>query len=166
MDVSIQERGNRAEAIDFSANAEKLKGLVQRFKVCWEALPDYYYVKGQRRQVGFLLELSGTHELGVEHPQPGCQHCHHVRRALKAIADWIIPKEPRDSDHDIVPYDQAIHYAPRRKFRPEVSLEIWIRHRSGFDREVDACELRCLREMTQRLMELGAREGSWEASCT
>lgn len=137
----------------------KLAESVERFQICWEVLPDYYYVKGEKRQIGFQLFLVGTHERGIEHPEPGCLHCRNVRSALEAIARWIIPKEPRDSDHDIVPFDQAIHYDPSRKFRPEVSLEIWIRHRSGFDREVDACEVRCLKEMTEKLKELGANEG-------
>jgi len=81
---------------------------------------------------------------------------------LKDIADWIVPKEIRDSDYDISPYDQSIRYDAMRKFRPEVLLTIWIQHRSGFDREVDACEVRCLNEMTQKLREIGARNGKWE----
>ena len=97
------------------------------------------------------------------HPLPGCEHCRKVWRALKAVADWIIPREERDSDYDIVPFDQSIHYDAGRKFRPDVSLRIWIRHRSGFDREVDACEVRCLGEMTQRLTEIGARKAQWES---
>ena len=144
--MSTDQSGYGTKTVDSSANPSEPKGLVQRFKVCWGTLPDYYYVKGKRRQIGFLLELSGTHEPGIGQPQPG-------------------PKERRDSTHDIVPHDQAIHYDPSRKFRPEVTLQIWIRHRSGFDREVDACEVRCPQEMTQRLKELGAQEGNWEALC-
>ncbi len=159
------ENVSAGDSINTSPAPAKLKQLVVQFQVCWEVLPYDDYVKGQKRQTGFVLVLAGTHEPGVEHPEPGCQHCHNVRRALEAIARCIIPKERRDSDHDITPYDQAIHYDPRRQFRPEVSLQIWIRHRSGFDREVDACEVRCVREMTQRLKELGAREGSWEGPC-
>jgi len=140
---------------------EALRELVERFRVCWEALPDYYYVKKEKRQIGFTLELAGTHEAGVEHPLPGCPHCHKVRMALQAIADWIMPKERRDSGYDIVPYDQSIQYEAVRKFRPDVSLRIRIQHRSGFDRPVDACEVRCLNEMKQRLKELGAREKKW-----
>src|SRR6516225_5784839 len=140
-----------ADSLNGNAVATELKQEVQRFRVCWETLPDHYYVKGRRRQIGFVIVLAGTHEAGVEHPEPGCEHCRNVRRALRAIAEWIIPKERRDSSYDITPYDQAIH-------RPEVTLQIGIRHRSGFDREVDACEVRCLREMTQRLRELGVRE--------
>lgn len=140
---------------------EALRELAERFRVCWEALPDYYYVKKERRQIGFTLELAGTHEAGVEHPLPGCPHCHKVRLALQAIANWILPKERRDSDYDIVAYDQSIQYDQVRKFRPDVALRIRIQHRSGFDRPVDACEVRCLHEMQQRLKELGARERKW-----
>ncbi len=28
------------------------------------AVPDYYYVKKEKRQIGFTLELTGTHEQG------------------------------------------------------------------------------------------------------
>jgi hypothetical protein len=122
--MKTQESVSAGGAVDTAGTPAKLKQLVERFRVCWEALPDHYYVKGQKRQIGFVLVLAGTHEPGVEHPEPGCQHCRNVRRALEAIARWVIPKERRDTDHDIVPYDQAIHYDPSRKFRPEVSLEI------------------------------------------
>ncbi|MBZ5701610.1 MAG: hypothetical protein LAN84_07155 [Acidobacteriia bacterium] len=153
---------NVAIATEPSARApEALRELVERFQVCWEALPDSYYVRKEKRQIGFTLELTGTHEAGVEHPLPGCPHCHKVRIALQAIADWIMPKERRDSGYDIVPYDQSIQYEAVRKFRPDVSLRIQIQHRSGFDRPVDACEVRCLNEMKQRLKELGAREKKW-----
>ena len=140
---------------------QTLRELVERFQICFDVLPDSYFVNKELRQIGFRLELTGTHEQGVEHPLPGCEHCRKVWCALKAVADWIIPRERRDSDYDIVPYDQSIHYDPERKFRPDVSLRIWIGHRSGFDRPVDACEVRCLNEMTQSLKELGVRKGKW-----
>jgi hypothetical protein len=174
MNVNTQEREDTAQQANSGA-PQALKAGVERFHVCWEVLPEYYYVsindplhsevkrqKKEKRQIGFLLQLSGTHEAGVEHPQPGCEHCHNVWRALKGIADWIVPKEIRDTDYEISPYDQSIRYDAVRKFRPEVLLTIWIRHRSGFDREVDACEVRCLNEMTQKLREIGARKGKWD----
>jgi hypothetical protein len=161
INMSIQQEVQTPQARNDNSAPSNLKELVERFQICWEALPDYYYVKKEKRQIGFTLELTGTHERGVEHPEPGCQHCHHVRMALQEVADSVIPKESRDSDYDIVPYDQSIQYTAARKFRPDVSLRIWIRHRSGFDRDVDACEVRCLNEMKQRLKELGARNGKW-----
>ena len=160
-----KQQGNPA-MVDQNEDAKslsRLKGLVERFRICWEALPDHYYVKKVRRQIGFTLELTGTHESGVDHPQPGCPHCQHVWRALQEIANWILPKEIRDSDYEVSVFDQTIQYTRVRKFRPDVSLRIWIRHRCGFDREVDACEVRCLNEMTQRLVEIGAHKAQWEA---
>ncbi len=143
--------------------AQALRELVERFQVCWEAMPDHIFVNKEMRQIGFTLELTGTHERGVEHPQPGCQHCRNVRLALRAIADWILPRERRDSDYEILPYDQSIHYDQVRKYRPEVSLRIWIRHRSGYERPVDECEVRCLNEMKGRLTELGACQREWDS---
>ena len=159
VEASQAERDNDAR--------QTLKEFVQRFRICWEALPDHYYVKKensaskQMRQIGFTLELTGTHESGIEDPQPGCPHCQHVWHALQQIANWILPKEIRDSDYEISVFDQTIQYNKQRKFRPEVSLRISIRHRSGFDREVDACEVHCLNEMTERLKEIGARKAQW-----
>jgi predicted CXXCH cytochrome family protein len=138
-----------------------LRDLVAGFQICFEALPDKYVVNKELLQIGFTLELTGTHEQGVEHPLPGCEHCRKGWRALKGVADWVIPREERDSDSEIGPFDQSIHYDPVRKFRPDVSLRIWIRHRSGFDRPVDACEVRCLNKMTQHLEALGVRKGKW-----
>jgi hypothetical protein len=174
MSVNIQEDEREVQAAKAIGLPPQLNDLVQRFHVCWEALPEYYFVavkdplhgevkerKTERRQIGFLLQLSGTHEAGVEHPQPGCQHCRKVWSALKDIADWILPKEIRDTGYDLDSYDQSIRYDPVRKFRPEVLLTIRLVHRSGFDREVDACEVRCLNEMTERLKQLGARNGKW-----
>ena len=161
MNMSTEQEKGTSQTSHENGAPQKLKEFVQRFRICWEALPDHYYVKKEKRQIGFTLELTGTHESGVEHPQPGCPHCQHVWRALQEIANWILPKEVRDSDYEVSVFDQTIQYTAVRKFRPDVSLRISIRHRSGFDREVDACEVRCLNEMIQRLTEIGARKAQW-----
>jgi hypothetical protein len=162
MNTSAQEGKPGAMVTEAESTARKLKELVEKFHVCWEALPDCYPVKKEIRQVGYCLELTGAHEEGVDHPSPGCVHCQHVWRALEAIAEWIIPKEYRDTGYEISPFDPSIQYSKERKYRPEVSLRIWIRHRVGFEREVDACEVRCLKEMTQRLVEIGAHKMRWD----
>ncbi len=136
-----------------------VRELVQRYRVCWEVWPDYLMVAGRKQQIGFQLELSGTHEMGVEHPTPGCNHCRKVFAALQVIAVHILPREERASVYDIESFEPAIHYAPIRGNRSEVSLTIRIAHRSHFNRPVDECEVRCLEEMKQRLRELGASEG-------
>lgn len=139
----------------------EMKELVERYRVCWEVWPEYTSVRGERRQIGFALELSGTHEPGVEPPLPGCEHCIRVYNALQTIASHIIPQERRPSRHDIGIYDPAIHYSPQRRWRPDVSLTVRILHRSGFEQPVDECENKCLNEMKTHLRKLGAAEGRW-----
>ena len=140
---------------------ELLAELVSRFRVCWEVWPEYAYVEQERRQVGFVLELYGTHEPGVEHPEAGCDECLRVFTALQTIAEGVLPQEHRPSRYDMGAYDQSIHYAPKRATRPDVVLPIKIIHREGFERPVDECERLCLKEIEQRLRELGAGEGRW-----
>lgn len=137
--------------------------LVNRYRVCWEVWPEYLMVGGKQQQVGFELELSGTHEAGAGHISPGCPACLQIYGALLAIADWILPKEQRPSTYEIGPYEQALRYSIVRGNRPDVTLGVKIVHRTGFDRPVDECELRCLKEMKERLSHLGACERQWSA---
>jgi hypothetical protein len=139
----------------------ELRELVQRFRVCWEVWPEDSYPEGEKQKIGYTLDLIGTHEPEVKHPDPGCEHCRRVYSALKSIAGWIIPKEERPTVYEIDPYRQAISYSHSRHDRPDVTLTIRIEHRSDFDRPVDDCEVRCFNEMKQRLKELGAQEGKW-----
>ena len=137
-----------------------LRELVQRYRVCWEVLNENMFIEGVRRQIGFCLELIGTHRAGIQHPQPGCEHCRDVYRALERIALWITPKEIRPSTYEIRPFDSAIRYEPAHKNRPEIVLRLRILHRSGFG-PVDACEVRCLNEMKEKLLLIGAQNGAW-----
>lgn len=138
-----------------------LKELVERFRVCWDVWPEYTLVGGEKCHIGFTLDLSGTHEHGTPHPDPGCRHCHRVFAALRGIADWILPRNDRGLNCEIESYNPSISYSPARGNRPDVTLTIRVLHRDGFERPVDDCEVGCLQEMQQRLRELGACERQW-----
>lgn len=144
-----------------SDQSSVLVDLVSRYQVCWEVWPEFLMFGDKQQQVGFELELSGTHESGTGHVTPGCPACHHVYSALLAIADWILPKEERPSRYEIGPYEQALRYSAVRGNRPDVTLSVKILHRRGFDQPVDQCEVRCLEEMKLRLKQLGACERQW-----
>ena len=129
--------------------------LVKRFHVCWDVWPEYMFIKHEKRQIGFELDLSGTHEGGEEHPEPGGKNCHEIYRALVQIAEDVLPSGNKDTTHQFEPYDQGIHYSPRRGNRPEVILRIRITHRKAFERPVDAAQFRYLNELQRRLEEQG-----------
>lgn len=133
-----------------------LRELVQRFRVCWKVWPEFTYVNHEQRQIGYGLELAGTHEPWVKHPEPGCEHCRRIFVVLREIANWILPRDQRPSTYEIGPYDQAIRYMPSRHDRPDVIFTVKILHREGYDGPVDECEDRCLKEMEEGLKALGA----------
>ena len=132
-----------------------LKKLVQRFRVCWEVFPENIYVEHEKRQIGYSLELYGTHDSEVEHPRPGCKHCQRIFAGLQVIAAHIVPRQERLSRYDIEILDDAIYYAAERRERPDVALKIKILHRYGYELPVDGSDIHCLNEMKQRLRELG-----------
>ena len=142
-----------------------LRDLVAKHKICWEVWPEYHQdSKGRKIQIGFELDLIGNHYQPSHLPSPGCDECFKVYNALWEIAVWILPQEKRLSRCEIQFFDHALRYAPSRKLRPEVTLTLKIIHAEGFDRPVDACEQKCLNEITAKLRQLGALQGRWQPS--
>lgn len=149
----------------FPGHEDEIRELVRRHKVCWEIRPEYHIDrKGKKIQIGFELGLLGTHYQAKHTPEPGCEECGKVYDALKRIAQWIIPKENRDSRYEIGIYDSSIHYAVQRRLRRDIILAIRILHKEGFDRPTDDCEVKCLNEMEEKLKALGAQKGYWVES--
>lgn len=152
----------QSQAIHSDDEFVKLRQLVMQHKVCWEDWPEYHIDQdGKRVQIGFELELIGTHYHPEQSPVPGCAECVKVYEDLKQITQWIIPKEERDSRYKIELFDASIYYSPQRKFRKDITISIKILHREGFDRPIDACEVECLKEMEKKLKELGAQKINW-----
>lgn len=141
-----------------------LAELVTRHRVCWEVWPEVRFVHQKQQQVGFELELSGTHDFAGQHGGPDCQGCREVFLVLYAIVWYILPPEGRPSRYEIGPYEQALRYSAVRGNRPDITLTVKVLHRQDFDLPVDQCEVRCLEEMKARLKDLGACERQWRDS--
>ncbi len=140
----------------------RLQELVRRHKVCWEVWPEYHLDRdGKRIQIGFELNLIGTHGQPEKLIELGCLECMKIYEDLRRIAHWIIPKEERDNLYEIEVFDASIRYSSQRRFRPEVILTIKILHREGFDRPTDSHEVQVLKEMEEKLEKLGAHTGRY-----
>ena len=151
-----------------ASTLERLREIADKHQVCYEVWPERSVAEGVKIQIGFELQLCGTnsHVGGEgEHEQvPGCEHCLSTYEDLRQIAEWILPRDERPSQYEIGSFDRALHVAPHsRQSRNEVVLTIHIMHRANFNREVDDCENRCLKEMRGRLKELGIYEGKWRS---
>lgn len=145
-----------------SVDHTDVRDLIQRHKVCFESYPIFHVpLGGGKFAIGYELDLIGTHDHPRQPPSPGCDECRSVRRALLIIANAILPPGDRASRYMIEPYEVAIHFSPRRKMRKDVILAIDIIHRDRFDLPADTCETRCLREMREKLKELGALPERW-----
>jgi|SRR5271166_5828992 len=151
----------------------RIKGLVQRFAVCWEAHPEQAIVtvldpkgqvrraKAELRKIGFSLELYGTPESGAEGVSPGDHHCLRIQSSLEQIAHWILPREERQCMYEIRTEPPSLIYSRIRTDRPDVRLTITILHRNNWDQPIDECQESCLKDMQRALHEAGACEGAW-----
>ena len=144
-----------------SEGSDDLPDLVQRFRVCWEVWSQNTNVEDHCRQTGLVVELSGTHETGVEHATPGCLHCQKVYSALRKVAEDILPRGDRPSVYELAGFDHAIHYSPSRNDRADIVLAISILHKGNLEDPVGECQERCLQDMKRRLKEVGACERRW-----
>ena len=139
-------------------SSEVLRALVTQHTVRYEIWPHYDIYEGKQVKDGYDLELCGTHDNGHSRMTPGCNLCQLTYRDLQKIAEAVLPRDERLSRYDISPFDNALHGNPRGTF--DVVLPIGIRHRNQYFSAVDACEDKCLAEMTTRLKELGVARGS------
>jgi hypothetical protein len=138
-----------------------LRKLVRKHKVSWEVWPEYHIDReGKRIQIGFELNLIGTHDHSEKIIEPGSPECMKIYESLSRIAHWITPRE-EDTLYEIGIFDASIHYSSQRRFRPEIILTAKILHKEGFDRPTDASEVQSLKEMEEKLERLGARKGNW-----
>lgn len=163
----IPEAG-RNDAVDSAAEMERLRQIGERHQVCYEVCREWSIAEGHKIPIGFELELCGVNNHLLRnvagHPVPGCAHCLQTYDEMRQIADWILPREERPSRCEIQAFDRALHIAPtQRRRRSEVVVTIVIMHRRDFNRPIDDCESRCLKEMREKLSRLGIREGVWLA---
>ena len=163
--TQVAEAANR---LTNDAPMEHLRTIARKHEVCYEIWPERSVAEGRKIQIGFELQLCGTNDhlaaKAAHQPVPGCEYCLCTYEDLKQVAEWILPRDERPSRYEIGAFDRALHVAPHsRHSRSEVVVTIHIMHRSDFNREVDECENRCLREMRHRLNQLGICEGKWRS---
>ena len=141
-----------------SDTVKELKRIIEKHTVRYEVWPHYEVVKDKRVVVGFDLELYGTHDHGTTRLSPGCPRCEETYTDLRHLAESVLPIEKRPSMYDIPPFDASLRQSAKGVF--EVAVAIRIEHRHAFFDPVDLCEERCLKEMCERLAELGVSGGS------
>ena len=136
---------------------KELKEIIRKHTIRYEVWPHFEISESQRVMVGFDIELYGTHDHGNTRLSPGCHLCAETHADLQRLAERILPKDYRPSQYEIPLFDQSLHASAGGPF--EVVVPIRIEHRHGYFDPVDPCEERCLKEMVEKLKELGVSSG-------
>ncbi len=138
---------------------EHLREIIHRFSVCYEVRTESTLLHDHKIcQVGFCLDLCGRDGSGPP-LSPGDERSKEIYRGLREIALQIVPEEEQDCRYELDDFHPSLHYPNQGGSRARVQLEIHILHRNGFDRPLDADETRALREMEDRLTNLGVHRG-------
>lgn len=135
-----------------------LRDLVRRHNVCFDSYPIWHVPhEGAKVAIGYELDLTGTFDHPQHPPIPGCEECRTIQETLVTIANAIVPQNVRASRSEVGSYGIAIHFSPRRQTRDGVVVSIDVVHRDRTDRAPDIRDMRCIREMEEKLTRLGAR---------
>jgi len=107
----------------------RVQSLVTEYGVFWQSWPQFEQTNGERRLVGFEVELIGSHTADLNHVNPACPSCRHVRTLLLAIAD-LMPQEltlSRTSlTYNIDAHSNSILCLPALGNRSAVSVSIYV----------------------------------------
>lgn len=131
---------------------QELRDRVRRHNIHWQAWPEFHVCGTERKQVGFRLDLLGTHDRPSTRPIPGCPESWKVYTSLRDLARWVLPEE-QGGDLQVIVDDASL---VRQGDRRDIMVTIKIGHRSGNDQPVDEQEASCLAAIEERLIALGA----------
>ena len=135
----------------------ELRALVREHRVHFDVGPEIVIRDRERQKVGFEVRLWAVHPKGAR-ALPGCDKCRVLVRALERIAAAVLPPEGRATRYAVEPVAPALYDSRDVPGADEVSLTLRLVHREEYERPVDACEERCLKEIRESLKALGARE--------
>ena len=100
---------------------------VREYGVFWQTSPQFNGTGAERQQVGFELELIGSHTPDPTHLDPSCPMCDRVRSALLAVADAVIRHmvfSAREVMCDIDSHGSRIMRLPALGNRSAVSVSV------------------------------------------
>lgn len=144
-----------SEGEQLLAADDDLATLVRRHQMQWHVRPELADLGGELVTIGFVVELTATHDAPSHPPAAGCDECVPVRRALERVATAVLPKGEHASWYEITIPPAQLQFSGRRA---ELVASIVVLHRGTVNRPADECERACLHEIRTHLSALGAHE--------
>jgi len=103
--------------------------LLAAYGVFWQFWPQFEQTHGERHLVGYEVELIGSHTTDINHIDPDCPDCRHVRSVLLKIAN-LLEAEPIFSQQSLTcntdSHSNSILCLPALGNRFAVSVSIYV----------------------------------------
>jgi len=145
------------EAVQFTPtpSGPDLVDLVRRYRMTWRTQPELAMHDGQLMPIGFTVQIIARYAHPAHPPLPDCPECAPVRRALRLVADAVVPKGEHVAWYNVQVLE-AVQYDGARD--PALSATITVLHKGRENRPPDDLEIACVTEIRENLQELGVVE--------
>jgi hypothetical protein len=116
-----------------AALSPRVQTAVSEYGAFWQLWPQFESIHGERRVIGFEVELIASHTSDVKHVDPSCVMCEYVRTVLLGIADLLVQHvSSRNSiAFDIDSHANSILCLPALGNRSAVSVSVYLSWNSG-----------------------------------
>ncbi len=149
--------------MDANKGIAQVKQIVKKHKVYW-IVQELINVNetGDKVKNGFVLHLVGTRDEVSDEGKTS-----EIFRNLYRIAQWIMPKENPEVRFEIRQHDSVFFYLPgddRDENRRDLVVSLRVLHHEGFHRPIDKYQIEAIKEMEQKLKNIGSPKERWKES--
>jgi hypothetical protein len=137
---------------------QALREMVEHFQITWGVTPLHESDSGESIEIGFALDLNGTHESAADHAGRTCRQCANLMLALKIIGDWLFPRQGKCSFCEVQAYHNFIRGDEQVQAQACSTRTLRLVSHLGTRCQLAACHVWCMTKMTERLNRIGAVE--------
>ena len=110
-------------------SGSRVDSVAAEYGIFWQLWPQFEQAGGERRLTGLEVELIGAHASGLNHVDPACSACHHVRSVLLNVADRMLRESFLGTNGfrcQVDPHWNSILCLPTLGNRSAVSVSLYI----------------------------------------
>lgn len=135
-----------------------LRDLAGMFCISFRLRPKYVSLASDGPEIGFEMELIGTHQKVGQHVHGGCAQCLRVLLVLLELADRSLPEEGTPARPISRRCEKLIRYGPSAGDWPEVVLRMTVIRQASLEDVAGDRLLQLTEDIRTVLQDLGCRE--------
>lgn len=133
-----------------------LREMVEHFQITWGVTPLHESDSGDRVEIGFVLELNGTHEPVADHSERSCRHCANLLLALRIVGDWLFPRQGKCAFCEVQVYHNFVCGDEEVQGRTCSMRALRLISQPETHCRFGSCHVWCMTKLTERLNRIGA----------